>query len=1113
MEKVCLYLFGAPHIEADGASVKISRRKALALLAYLAANERAHSRESLAALLWPEWDTASARTALRRVLVTAHKAVGPDALRVEQDRISLPAEAGLWVDVRRFRAALAQSRAHRHSHPHTCTDCLGWLREAAELYRDDFLAGFGLEDTSEFDNWQTFEAESLRRDAGEVLEKLASIYAARRDYAQAIGFARRWLALDPLHEPAHQMLIRLYAWAGDQAAALRQYGECAQLLQRELGVSPQSETAELYELVKAGKLAAEILPLTAPSPAQSGPALVATATEQFIRLPRLSDFIGRRAELTALCASLADPNQRLVTVLGMGGMGKTSLAVVAAAHATDSFPDGVAFVSLAPLSHPSAIVPTIAEAIHYNFPPDNRPPLEQLVGYLSTRRLLLVLDNFEHLLAGAEIVAGLLQGAPKVSLLVTSRERLNLRAEIVFALDGMAASDEEGLRLFAQSARRVQNGYTPQPGEMGSIVEICRLVGGMPLGIVMAAGWMEMLTPQEIAAEIRNSLDVLATELRDIPARQQSMRAVMEQTWARLSDAERDTLMRLSVFRRGFTREAAQAVTGASLRSLLALSNRQLIQRTADGRYDIHEILRQFAGERLGETGLSEAAAEAHGTHFIQLLERSETKLKGAGQMGALDRLRAEQENVRTAWVWALKHRQADDLKQAVEAYSLFYFLRGRPHEGVEFCQLTDAHFAQSAPASAAYARLLVWYGRFNETFGLGAESKRMYQRSLKILAELGADGRGVRRERAFALCELGGIVWYEDIAGARKLLVESIELNRAVGDRWQLAEALREFARLLLMEGDYHTCEELALEGLSIRKEIGDRLQTPSPLAILCWAVLNQDRPEQAMTYAQEQIRIGEENTSPVIVSHGQFNIGNVHTHRGEYDKAKRVLTNALKIAEGHGLRHHANSCRWQLCDIYTHSGHYQPACELAQKTIAEADAISLRNHRGHALRFLGMALTALERHSEARQTIEESVEIFQTIHQPRFIVRVQAALAYACYRADHIPKAILSLTDGLEWALEHREIETLAAGLPLAALLMADEGQPERAIELHALTWRYPRIANSRWFYDVAGKELEALARSLPSEVAAAAQERGRALDLFATAQGLVERFTEKR
>lgn len=1101
---VSLYLFGTPRIESDGAPVAVSRRKALALLAVLAADPRPHSRESLAALLWPEWDSSSARAALRRVLVTANKAVGPGALLAEQERLSLAPAGGLWVDVTRFREALGKSRAHRHAALPTCDECLAWLSEAAELYTGDFLAGFSLDDSPEFDDWVTFEAESLRRDAAEVLEKLAEIRAARQDFATAMATARNWLALDPLHEPAHRLLIRLHAGAGDTASAQRQYNECVELLQRELGVPPSPETAALLEALHNSQFTVHNSPF--PSAVPQSP-IPNPQSPLLLRPPRQPDFVGRRAELAALAGLLADPSQRLVTVVGLGGMGKSSLAVAAAHHGGDAFPDGAAFVPLAPVTEPNGIVYAIAEAVGYTFPPDNRPPLEQLIGHLARRRALLVLDNFEHLLEGAGIVSDLVAGAPDVKFLVTSREPLQLRAEALFALEGMGSTDEEGRRLFVQAARRVRPGYTPQAEERTPIEEICELVGGMPLGIVLAAGWMGLLSPSEIVGEIRRGLAVLSTELRDAPERQRSIQSLLAQSWARLSDAERDALMRLSIFRGGFSRDAAQNVAGASLGVLLSLSNRQLLQRTPEGRFDIHELLRRFAQERLQESGLWAEAGAAHGGYYLALLERSEAELKGADQSGALERLRADHDNTRLAWAWALAHRQADGLLQALEALSLFYFLDQRKSEALDTFQFTEGRLAETAPESVSLARLLVWHAKFSQQAGRMERGKIFCRRSLQILDGRAAGGQDMRRERAFALTELGGIVWYENIAKARPLLEESVALCRAVDDPWQLAKALRESARLRLVEGDYRVSEEMAAEALGIRQQLGDQRLQPGLFSTLFWATLNQDLTDRALAYAQECKQMGERFGRPEIVSDGRWLLGSGYVQQGEYEVAERELSAALKLAQQCEHRHHANTCCLRLTEIYIHLGNYQAAYDLARLTVVEADAIGLRNHRGHALRFLGMVETVRERSAKALDSLEESVGISQAIRQQRFLVFGEVFLAYGYYYAGVKERVADLLSASLRWATEHPTSEALTAALPLAALLHADAGQPERAVELHALAWRYPRIANSRWYYDIAGQKLEAVAADLPPAVVAAAQERGRALDLFATARELLD------
>jgi len=249
-----LFLFSIPHLERDGVTIPIRRRKALALLAYLAVMPGLHARDTVAALLWPEVDATQARANLRRALVDLREAAGPDAFEVDVEHIALR-PAALSVDAARFRACLARVAAHRHERALPCDDCLAALDEAAGLFRDDFLVGFSLRDTAEFDAWQTYQSETFRLELAESLEKLAIAWGDRGEVAAAIPFARRWLTLDPLCEPAHRCLMRLYTWSGDRAAAFAQYQACQDVLQRELRIAPEPETTALYEQLKAGGIA------------------------------------------------------------------------------------------------------------------------------------------------------------------------------------------------------------------------------------------------------------------------------------------------------------------------------------------------------------------------------------------------------------------------------------------------------------------------------------------------------------------------------------------------------------------------------------------------------------------------------------------------------------------------------------------------------------------------------------------------------------------------------------------------------------------------------------------------------------------------------------------
>ena len=318
MPELRVAVLGPPRLELDGAAVEVDTRKAIALLAYLAVTGERHGREALAGLLWPEYDEAHARAALRRTLSALNKGLRGGWLATDRTSIALD-RADLWLDLARFHALLAECGAHGHPLAETCPACLAPLREAAALHRGDFLAGFALRDADGFEDWQRLQAESLRRELAGVLERLVEVQATAGRWQDAIADGHRWLALDPLHEPAHRQLMRLYAWSGQRGAALRQYRACVRVLDRELGVAPLEETTALYQTIKQNQAERE---RPAPPPAAVAP----------LSRPPL---VGRSAEWSALLEAYdaARHDGRLVVLEGEAGIGKTRLAEEFAAHA------------------------------------------------------------------------------------------------------------------------------------------------------------------------------------------------------------------------------------------------------------------------------------------------------------------------------------------------------------------------------------------------------------------------------------------------------------------------------------------------------------------------------------------------------------------------------------------------------------------------------------------------------------------------------------------------------------------------------------------------------------------------------------------------------------
>lgn len=413
-------------------------------------------------------------------------------------------------------------------------------------------------------------------------------------------------------------------------------------------------------------------------------------------------FIGREKELNGLAVLLNDDNLRLITILASGGMGKTRLSLETARQQMINYPDGVFFVALAALNSPTHVLTSIAEVLNLHFHSD-REPEQQLLDYLSDKQLLLILDNFEHLLDAMSLVNNILKSSAKITILVTSRERLGLSSEKVFTMSGMIFPDWEtpedaleydAVKLFMQSARLASSGFQLQTDDLRYLARICRLSEGMPLAIVLAAAWVDVLSLEEIATEIQESVDFLVTEMRDLPRRQWSIRAVFEPTWKRLKEDEQTVFMKLAVFRGGCTREAAQVVTGATLRHLQTFINKALLIRSSQGRYEIHELLRQYAEEHLISSDQLETTYDNHSNYFFDFLAQRESDIKGARQLGAIQEIAMEFENIRSAWNRAIEQQQHHLIHLSTESLCWYSIIEGRFEEADELLQNASNRFS-----------------------------------------------------------------------------------------------------------------------------------------------------------------------------------------------------------------------------------------------------------------------------------------------------------------------------------------------------------------------------------------------------------------------------------
>jgi len=652
--------------------------------------------------------------------------------------------------------------------------------------------------------------------------------------------------------------------------------------------------AELESVLQgASSIASARLP--ASSVHMTGQFIAASETKH--NLPaQTTPFVGRENELIELNMLLEQPETRLITILGPGGMGKTRLALEAANRQVDNFSDGVFFVPLAPLRSTHGIVPAIADAVGYKIPADDRDPRLHLDDHLQDKILLLLLDNFEHLIDASPLIHELLEAAPQIQILTTSRERLNMSGETIFNLAGMdfpetieEALDSSAVKLFVQRARRVQPDFKLRDEDLPHIVAVCRLVQGMPLGILLAAAWLEMISIEELAREISQSFDFLATEMRDIPERQRSIRAIFLHSWNLLSETERKVFARLSIFRDGFTRQAAQAISNASLRDLTGLANKSLLTRAPEGRYEIHDLLRQYAKEQLELSGESEAFRHAHSNFFADFLNEREADLKGRRQLAALDEIEADFENIVLAMDWAVQHRNYDAVYRMVESLYWFGFIRRETKDMLLYAMEVFTPHGDQQP-HLAYSRLLA------RTWPYVSDARSNVEKALTI-ARSYDDRLGI----AICLQTLGWLTYDRDhdFVGAINLYEQSLEYYQQLDNRFAMADV---YTNLGLCRTRLEQLSDAILfyrKGLEISREMGDKLRTATALSQLAENALLKGLYTVSELSYQESALLTREMMTVWGIVWTTAQLGVMALLRGDIDRARKFGDECMALVE----------------------------------------------------------------------------------------------------------------------------------------------------------------------------------------------------------------------
>lgn len=1003
-----LILFGSPRVLRAGQVVTgFVSRKAQALFFYLAITGQVHQRSRLAAMFWPDVEDARALKNLRDVLPNLHHLLDPYLL-VTRQTLAFDTRQPFTLDVAEVNWL---ERAASDGLP------LETQIELLDLYRGELLEGYYVDDAAEFEGWLVLERERLRELVVRALQTAADACIREHTIPTGLALTGRLLALEPWREYAHRQRMALLVMADRREAAMVQYQQCCTILRQEFDATPSPRTVEMAERIRTGNLG----PLTRLISA-SEPAAPRTETAVPHNLPRaLTPFFGRDDELADLVEHLTGPDYPLVTLLGLGGVGKTRLAQAAAAQLLPYFPDGVWFV---PLSAVVAAPETPAEILKLRVAAAivtalstltaGGDPLTLLLAHLKNRTTLLILDNYEHLIPTAGLIVQLLESAAHLRILVTSRQRLNLMCEQVYHIKGLPVPSLPGsmteadvrrllgnhssLQLFVERSQRTDHTFRLTVENLAAVVHICQLLEGLPLGIELAAALATTQGCTAVAEALRDNLDALASGMTDLPARHQNMQALIDHSWALLDEADRRALAQVSVFSRSIRADAAAGVLDVSGSGLQRLVDASLLTEAEPDYFGIHDVVRQYAATRLAAMPeLERTTRQRHSAWFLDFILVREPRL--SNDLDAAREVQPELDNIRAAWKWAVAQGDIPRLERTALAYAAVFKALGLNVDGAAAFRAAATHLqglvAQHSEPSPdllrALGKLLLELSFFDERQGHLAEADTSVQQALALGERLADDYL-----LAGAYSRMGAIDWmHGDADSMVRHTTRGVEIAQRAGFRQFEAISYTGLGLAHQYLGNVDAAMAAFQRALALANA-DNRLRLAAIVMVNLAGGYRQmsDFPRAEAMY-HEVLRIrqtigdhGGEGTTRFYLGVTTHIVGNLAAARLHLDRAYHIMH---EVAD---LQYECQVLS-NLALLWHHLGDHETALAYGLQGVRIAQEIGFEMHLSHAFMTLGYIRHALGQLVEAQQAFEVARDAKQEMS--RYIERVAAPAGQA--------------------------------------------------------------------------------------------------------------------